>query len=112
MSENLIIINEFVSYIEMVILESNARLIFTDSGGIQREAYFFQTPCIVPRSETEWTELVKILWNRLVKTTTENIVVAVLTMLNGDFTKKKRMNFYGDGRANERIVEVLKNYGG
>lgn len=109
---DLIMVSKSVSYIEMVILESNARLILTDSGGIQKEAYFFQTPCIVPRSETEWTELVKIGWNRLVKTTTENIVDAVLTMLNQDFTKKKRMNFYGDGRANERIVEVLKNYGG
>lgn len=112
MSENLIIINEPVSYMEMVILESNARLIFTDSGGVQKEAYFFEIPCIIPRSETEWTELVKIGWNKVVKTKKVDIVNAVSNTLSEDFTKKKWMNFYGDGRASEKIVEVLKNYAG
>jgi len=112
MSENLIIINEPVSYMEMVILESNARLIFTDSGGVQKEAYFFKVPCIIPRDETEWTELVKIGWNKVVGTKKENIVNAVLSTLSEDFTNKEWMNFYGNGRVGERIVEVLKSYGG
>jgi UDP-N-acetylglucosamine 2-epimerase len=46
-------INEPVSYKEMIILESNARIVITDSGGVQKESYFFKTPCIVPRKETE-----------------------------------------------------------
>lgn len=109
--ENLIITDP-VSYIEMVALENNARLIITDSGGVQKEAYFFKVPCVIPRDETEWTEPVKIGWNKVVGTEKKNIVNATLVTLNEDFTKKKWMNFYGDGRASEKIVEALKNYAG
>jgi len=55
-----------VSYFEMVVLEGNAKVIITDSGGVQKEGYFFKTPCIIPRNETEWIELVEIGWNKVV----------------------------------------------
>ncbi|HEC66940.1 MAG TPA: UDP-N-acetyl glucosamine 2-epimerase [bacterium] len=105
-------ISEPISYMEMVAMESNARMIITDSGGVQKEAYFFKVPCVIPRGETEWTELVKIGWNKVVGVKKVDIINGVLSTLNEDSATKEWTNFYGDGRASEKIVEVLKNYGG
>lgn len=108
-TENLII-NEPVAYTEMITLESNASQIITDSGGIQKEAYFFKVPCIVARDETEWTELIEIGWNKVVGTAKENIVNSVLGTLNEDFSSKQRIDFYGNGKASEKIVKALLGY--
>jgi len=106
-----LILNEPVCYTEMIALESNARLIITDSGGLQKEAYFFKIPCITARDETEWTELVNIGWNKVVGTKKTSIVSAVLASLSEDSEQKDWMEFYGDGKASDRIVEVLRNGG-
>lgn len=66
-----------VPYLDMVLLETMAKLIATDSGGIQKEAYWLGVPCITLRHETEWIETVKSGWNRLVGTTSEHILNAV-----------------------------------
>lgn len=66
-----------ISYIDMVFLEAMAQLIATDSGGIQKEAYWLGVPCITLRHETEWIETVKSGWNRLAGTTPEHIITAV-----------------------------------
>ena len=66
-----------VSYLDMVLLESMARLILTDSGGIQKEAYWLQVPCLTLRDETEWKETVQSGWNRLVGTDPHRILRAV-----------------------------------
>ena len=103
-----IVISEPVSYMEMIALESDARLLLTDSGGVQKEAYFFGVPCVVVREETEWTELVEIGWNRLAGTRAAEIVAAVEATIHEDFESKARVDFYGDGRASIRIAAVLK----
>jgi UDP-N-acetylglucosamine 2-epimerase len=103
-----IIPSEPVSYVEMIALESEARFLLTDSGGVQKEAYFFRVPCVVARDETEWTELAEIGWNRLAGATTAGIRAAVEAILGEDFARKPRPGFYGDGRAAVRIASVLK----
>ncbi len=105
-----LIVSEPISYVEIIALESNAKLIITDSGGLQKEAYFFEVPCIIPRDETEWTELVEIGWNKVVGTAKENLVNAVLSTLNEDTPNRQRIDFYGQGRASEKIVKVLLSY--
>lgn len=106
-----LIISEPISYVEIITLESNARLIITDSGGLQKEAYFFKVPCIIPRDETEWTELVEIGWNKVVGTAKENLVNSVSSALNEDFPNRQWIDFYGQGRASEKVVKVLLSYG-
>ena len=104
-----LILNDPVSHKDMILLIRHAKAVLTDSGGLQKEAYFFKIPCVVVRNETEWTELVEIGWNRLAGTETADIVDAVQAVLNGDFTHKEWIDFYGGGKAGRRIVEVLTN---
>jgi UDP-N-acetylglucosamine 2-epimerase len=94
---------EPVSYLDMLVLEKNARMILTDSGGVQKEAYFFGVPCVTLREETEWVETVEAGWNIMVGADTQKILDAVRNFRpNGD-----RPPFFGDGKASERIVEIL-----
>jgi UDP-N-acetylglucosamine 2-epimerase len=99
-----------VSYLEMVALESHACLILTDSGGVQKEAYFHGVPCVVAREETEWTELVEAGWNRVAGTKTSSIVAAAKALLEENPADKPRPDFYGDGHAAQRIATVLGRY--
>jgi len=105
---NNLILSEPVSYKEMVALEQSAKLIITDSGGVQKEGPFFGTPCIIPRNETEWTEIIDIDFNKLVGTKKENIVKISLKIFNEEKTYAPVREFYGDGKAGEKIVRVIK----
>jgi len=95
---------EPVGYLDMLVLEQNARLILTDSGGMQKEAYFFGVPCVTLRPETEWVETVEAGWNVLVGADRERIVDAVDRGFLGQRTPS---HIFGCGRAAERIVELL-----
>jgi len=94
-----------VGYLDMLVLEENARLILTDSGGMQKEAYFFGVPCITLRPETEWVETVEAGWNVVVGADISAIVEGYQKAINSPPTK--RPNLYGDGRASEKIVSRL-----
>ncbi len=93
---------EPVSYINMVQLEKHAFRILTDSGGVQKEAYFHGVPCITLRHETEWIETVEASWNVLAGTDTQRILSAYDTPF-----RKEKIAEYGSGRAAEEIVDLL-----
>ena len=90
----------------MLMLEKHACLIATDSGGVQKEAFFFHVPCVTLRDETEWKELIDLGWNRLAPPIDVNtIVVACENALN---TQPEIVpNPFGDGRSAEQIAEEL-----
>jgi UDP-GlcNAc3NAcA epimerase len=97
-----------VSYLEMVWLEMNCHLIITDSGGVQKEAYFHARPCITLRDETEWVELVNMGVNLLVGVDEERISQALSNDLSA--MNFKRNDVYGAGNTGELIVKyLLKN---
>lgn len=94
-----------VGYLEMVLLEINALFIITDSGGVQKEAYFHQVPCITMREETEWSELVEHSFNYIVGTNFNKMQKALNEIENRDFLYDQK--FYGDGNAAQLIVKAL-----
>jgi UDP-GlcNAc3NAcA epimerase len=93
---------EPVGYLDMLVLEENSRLILTDSGGMQKEAYFFGVPCITLRPETEWLETVESGWNVVAGADIPAIVEGYQKAVGSPPTD--RPNLYGDGRASEKIV--------
>lgn len=105
---NLTIIDP-IGYLEMVWLIDNCELVMTDSGGLQKEAYFFGKQCITLRDETEWVELVECGANTLVGANKEKIIKAYKnssTFNLSSFT----LNLFGDGKASENIIKELLEY--
>jgi UDP-GlcNAc3NAcA epimerase len=97
-----------VGYLEMIYLLKNCNLVMTDSGGLQKEAYFFQKNCITLREETEWVELVEHGFNVLVGSNIQKILASVAQMSS----RKNNFNIplYGNGNAAEIILEELMNF--
>ena len=87
----------------MLVLETNARVILTDSGGVQKEAFFFQVPCVTLRGETEWVETVNSGWNSVVGSDPALIMEAA----SARQPREEFRTVYGDGRAAERLAYEL-----
>ncbi|WNL33957.1 UDP-N-acetylglucosamine 2-epimerase (non-hydrolyzing) [Arcobacter cryaerophilus gv. pseudocryaerophilus] len=132
LTKNLTIIDP-VGYLEMVWLIDNCDLVMTDSGGLQKEAYFFEKQCITLRDETEWVELVECGANRLVGADKEKIVSSYQLLVSSENSKNDELktknqklqtknyelqtknqnlqtNLYGGGKASENIIKELLRY--
>lgn len=98
-----------VGYLEMLLLTKNACQVLTDSGGLQKEAWFMEVPCVTLRAETEWVETLAGNWNVLADLTTDDIYnKAVNTVV--DSSARAGMPF-GDGNASGKIAAILRRYG-
>ena len=90
-------------YLDFAALASQARVVLTDSGGVQKEAYWYEVPCVTLRENTEWVETVEAGWNRLVGTDPGAIVAAAREAVRGP----EHPPLYGDGRAADLIADVI-----
>lgn len=105
-----LIVTEPLPFLDMVALEQAANLILTDSGGVQKEAFFYGVPCITMRDETEWVETVELGWNKIVGSTTASIVSGVKDMMGKQKTKTMEMP-YGKGDSAKNILALMyKNF--
>lgn len=93
------------SFLDIISLEKNCKLVITDSGGVQKEAYFFKKPCIILRPQTEWVEIVETGSAVITDANKQKIISAV-----ADFFSNKKLDFppvFGDGKAAEFIVDEI-----
>jgi UDP-GlcNAc3NAcA epimerase len=95
-----------VGYLDMLTLEQNARIILTDSGGIQKEAYFLQIPCLTLRPETEWVETTSSGWNKLVRYDAASIAYEMTHFVHPEIDP---IPVFGDGDASIKIVKLLES---
>jgi UDP-GlcNAc3NAcA epimerase len=98
---------EPVGYLDMLVLEKNASLIVTDSGGVQKEAFFHGVPCVTLRSETEWTELLATGWNQLVPPIDGSVGTRILSALARRWPVERPGELFGNGDAADKIATLL-----
>jgi UDP-GlcNAc3NAcA epimerase len=95
---------EPVGYLEMLAYETACSVVLTDSGGVQKEAFFFHKPCITMRDSTEWVELVTAGWNTLTGADTDTIIAAIQNI----HVPPEHPQLYGDGHCAEKIIACLQ----
>lgn len=101
-----------VGFVEMIALERDAQLIITDSGGVQKEAYFAGVPCLTLRNETEWVELVQHGWNTLAPPTSVDAIVDAYRLALQRGVPKHGAPLYGGAEAATRVASILKQSSG
>jgi len=103
-----------VGYLDMLHLVKHAKIVFTDSGGLQKEAFWLHTPCLTFRNKTEWVETVELGANFLVGNSQDVIIQKARESLMDKELKVKLRNLhnpFGNGRASRKILDVLRRYG-
>jgi UDP-GlcNAc3NAcA epimerase len=100
-----LILAEPLGYLDTTRLETTAAVVATDSGGVQKEAYFHRTPCVTLRTETEWVELIELGWNVVQPPTDPRAVAGAVLSAVG--RKGRSAEPYGSGDAARRIAETL-----
>lgn len=96
-----------VSFLEIIALEQNSNIILTDSGGVQKEAYYSHKPCVIMRPETEWVEIVKQGAGIVANTSTDTIIEAYNILIN---RKIEYHQIFGNGKSSEFILDRLLDY--
>jgi len=103
-----------LGYLETLQLIKNAQIVLTDSGGMQKEAFWLKTPCITLRENTEWTETVALKANYLTGANTQKIVQTVKAIIKDEDAVNKRFkrmpNPFGDGNASQKILDAVKAF--
>jgi UDP-GlcNAc3NAcA epimerase len=95
---------EPIGYLDMISLEMHAEKIVTDSGGVQKEAFFMRKPCITMRDETEWVETVENGWNVIVGTNKDKILGSIVNFV----PERPQEDIFGDGKAANKILEIIQ----
>ena len=101
---------EPVGFLDMIALEISAKMIATDSGGVQKEAYFHRIPCVTLRGETEWVETVEAKWNMLANVESVERICDVLRESLAFSGQRFEIDDYGDGTAARKIVQSLSEF--
>ncbi|HEY6949086.1 MAG TPA: UDP-N-acetylglucosamine 2-epimerase, partial [Nitrososphaeraceae archaeon] len=96
-----------VKYSKMLQLLSGASLLITDSGGLQKEAYWTGTPCVTLRKSTEWTETLDGIHNVLLSKLSSSSSNVILEILKRKPTKKSQTSYFGNGSAAKKLVSIL-----
>ena len=98
---------EPVDYLSMLYLTKNSKKVITDSGGLQKECYILDVPCITVRDQTEWVETLNKGYNVLAKPVYDDLYNKII---NAKIDDKNKINYYGDGSASEKISKIIDNY--
>ncbi|MBD3346806.1 MAG: UDP-N-acetylglucosamine 2-epimerase (non-hydrolyzing), partial [Chitinivibrionales bacterium] len=99
-----------VGFLDMANLEGNAILIATDSGGVQKEAYFHRVPCVTLRDQTEWVETVEAGWNLLADTASKESITTSVNAMLASKDGRRDIEEYGDGHAAEKIAGIIGDF--
>lgn len=95
---------EPVDYLTMLYLTKNSKKVITDSGGLQKECYILDVPCITVRDQTEWVETLDRGYNTLAKPNYDDLYKKII---DSEIVDDNKINYYGDGKASKRIAEIL-----